>query len=310
MREIRSAVITGPTGTIGAALCQLLIRKGIRVWAAVRPGSRKRSYLPESDLLGIIECDASELPSLTGRIRHADAFFHLAWKGTGRGSRDNMKVQAENIGNTQDAAGTAAALGCQIMIGAGSQAEYGLHSTPLTSETPCFPLTGYGAAKHCAGILTRRRCGQLGIDCIWMRILSVYGPCQESGNMISEMITKLLNREKLSVTEGRQIWDFLYCDDAAEALLAAAQNGISDSVYALGSGQAKPLRVFIEMLRDTVDPSLPIGFGEIPYSPEQIMHLEADLTELTRDTGFVPRIPFDEGIRRTVAWRISRASAM
>ena len=62
------------------------------------------------------------------------------------------------------------------------------------------------------------------------------------------------------------------------------------------------------MIRDAIDPDLPLGLGEIPYSSGQIMHLQADLTTLRQDTGFVPQVSFEEGIRRTVAVRRAKMS--
>ena len=55
-------------------------------------------------------------------------------------------------------------------------------------------------------------------------------------------------------------------------------------------------------MRDAIDPALPLGFGQVPYAPNQVMHLEADLTALRQDTGFAPRTPFETGIRETIAW--------
>ena len=69
-----------------------------------------------------------------------------------------------------------------------------------------------------------------------------------------------------------------------------------------GSGQAKELREYINAIRDAIDPALPLGFGKIPYGPLQVMHLEADITDLQLDTGFVPATPFEEGIRATIEW--------
>ena len=51
-----------------------------------------------------------------------------------------------------------------------------------------------------------------------------------------------------------------------------------------------------------LDPSLPIGFGEVPYRPDQVMHLEADITRLKQATSWRPSIGLAEGIRRTVEW--------
>ena len=57
-----------------------------------------------------------------------------------------------------------------------------------------------------------------------------------------------------------------------------------------------------ESIRDAIDPSLPLGFGEVPYRPDQVMHLEANVTALSRATGWKPQIPLEQGLADTVAW--------
>ena len=82
------------------------------------------------------------------------------------------------------------------------------------------------------------------------------------------------------------------------------RSGRDGAIYPVGSGRVRPLRAYFEAVRDAVDPSLPLGIGELPYPPNQVMHLQADLTPLREDTGFEPRVSFEEGIRETVAyWR-------
>ena len=300
MRQIRSAVITGPTGAVGTALCKLLAQEQITVWAVVRPESKRSGHLKEIDGVHIISCDASQLSQLSGI--EADAFFHLAWaKTTGQG-RNDMPAQIDNIRYTIDAVHAASRLGCKVFIGAGSQAEYGRVNHALTPDTPCFPENGYGMAKLCAGQMSRTECEKLGIEHIWPRILSVYGPHDGMGSMVSSVIRTLLKGECPALTAGEQIWDFLYADDAARALYLLALYGKSGAVYPLGSGQARPLKDYITMLRDAIDPSLLLGFGEIPYGDKQVMHLEADISALQRDTGFAPQTDFAAGIRKTIEW--------
>ena len=55
-------------------------------------------------------------------------------------------------------------------------------------------------------------------------------------------------------------------------------------------------------LRDAIDPGLPLGLGQLPYGPRQVMHLQADLSALRQDTGFVPQTTFADGIRKTIDW--------
>lgn len=73
-------------------------------------------------------------------------------------------------------------------------------------------------------------------------------------------------------------------------------------IYPIGSGNARPLREYIEIIRDEIDPNLPLGFGEVPYSDKQVMHLCADISDLQRDTGFEPEVGFREGIQNTIKY--------
>lgn len=302
-RQIRKAVITGPTGAIGTALCQKLVDKGIEVIAVCRPGSSRAEAVPVHPMIRAIECDLSKLNHLSELLSEsADAFFHLAWAHTIGTGRNDMPAQINNIRYTIDAVRAAKALGCKVFLGAGSQAEYGRVEGLLRPDTPCFPENGYGMAKLCAGEMSRTECNMLGIDHIWMRILSVYGPRDSSVTMISSTIRKLLSGERPALTAGEQKWDYLYADDAAEAFYLAATHGCDGSIYPLGSGQVRPLRDYVELLRNAIDPVLPLGFGEAPYSSLQVMHLQADISALQADTGFAPAVSFEKGIQNTIAY--------
>lgn len=301
-RQITSAVITGPTGAIGSALCMELANHGIMVYAVCRPGSHRASALPKHSRIVCKYCDASELDKLPELISEkVDAFYHFAWAHTIGPGRNDMPAQIDNIRYTIDAVYAAKALGCRVFLGAGSQAEYGRVEGLLQPDTPCFPENGYGMAKLCAGQMSRVECRKLGIDHIWARILSIYGPGDGPNTMISHVIQQLLQGKKPALTEGVQKWDYLYSGDAAQAFRLMAEHGIDGSVYPLGSGEAKKLKEYIFMLRDQIGPQLPLGFGEIPYNSMQVMHLQADITSLRADTGFSPTTPFESGIRKTIA---------
>ena len=302
-RSIKTAVITGPTGAIGTALCRRLIAEGVRVFAVCRPDSPRVAALPSHPNLQVVACDVTSLDRLPDLIlEQVDAFYHFAWTNTTGAGRNNMPAQVANIAGTLAAVNAAAALGCKVFIGAGSQAEYGRVEGVLTPETPAFPENGYGMAKLCAGQMSRVLCREKAIDHIWTRVLSVYGPGDGVGAMVPSVILKLANGERPALTAGVQQWDYLYSEDAARAFYLLATDGVNEQVYVVGGGKAKPLREYIEALRDAIDPALPLGFGEIPYAPLQVMHLEADISALTRDTGFVPEVSFADGIRETVRY--------
>ena len=207
-----------------------------------------------------------------------------------------------NVKYALDAVNVAAVMGCSAFIGAGSQAEYGRVEGKLNSQVPAFPENGYGMAKLCAGQMTRIQCEKLGIRHIWTRILSVYGPYDGSATMVMSTIGKLLRGEKPSCTKGEQMWDYLYSKDAGKAFYLLGEKGINGKVYCIGGGEARPLKDYIEDIRDAVNPQAEIGFGEVAYGPRQVMYLCADIQDLVKDTGFAPDYKFSEGIAETVEW--------
>lgn len=297
---MKNVIVSGGTGVIGIALIKYLLHQGINVYAVCRPDSSRISSLPQHDNFHIVECDLKYITGVPSLINvKCDAFFHLAWLGTeDPNNRFNMYIQSDNIRYSLDAVNVAFELGCKVFIGAGSQAEYGHVDGIIHPYMSTNPVSGYGMAKLCAGQMTRVMCKSLGIRHIWPRIVSVYGKGDGKNTFVRFIIDTLQAGNKPSLTKCEQIWDYLYSMDAAEALFKMAEKGKDGAIYVLGSGKTKTLREYAEIIRDEIDPSLPLGFGEKDYYKDQAMHLEADILNLTEDTGWVPKIDFREGIKK------------
>ena len=135
-----------------------------------------------------------------------------------------------------------------------------------------------------------------------MRLFSSYGPGDDPSWLIPSLILKLLADERPALTAGEQKWDYIYAADAAEAILQTAVSPNAEGIFNLGSGQARPLREIIETVRDLVRPGAPLGFGEVPYRPDQVMFLEANIDRLKRLADWSPRTLLAEGLRRTVVF--------
>jgi UDP-glucose 4-epimerase len=298
---MKKIIITGSTSMLGVSFIQECLRHNAEVAALIRPGSANAGRLLKFAGLKIIECDLGNINSLPVKLSGRwDAFYHLGWCPTDKSGRNDPYLQNANIGYTLEAVRSAKKLGCSLFLGAGSQAEYGRVQGNISADMRLSPETAYGIAKYAAGKLSAFVCKDSGIRHVWSRIFSVYGANDSPSTMISYCIDKLFKKEKPSLTGCEQIWDYLYCDDAARALYLLGEKGHDQSVYNVGSGEGKPLCEFVLALRDAIDPKLDIGFGDLAYQPGQIMHLCADISTLTRDTGFVPEVSFQDGIKRTI----------
>lgn len=296
-------IITGATGMVGATMIEQMLADGIRVTGIVRPASAKMKNLTPHQNLEIIECDIDNLLSLKETLSHDyDTFFHFAWNGTYGASREDIRLQTQNVIDTLDAIELAHAIGCKAFVGAGSQAEFGPVEGTISDAVPKNPVTGYGIAKLDACRMGKILCEQYGIRHSWGRIVSTYGPRDNSYTMVMSSIINMLDGKRMQFTKGEQTWDYLYGGDCSRAFYLIGKYGKHGKAYTIGSGQTRQLKDYITTIRDTVAPSLEIGLGEREYYPNQVMHLCADITELKEDTGFEPEVSFEEGIRRTVQW--------
>jgi UDP-glucose 4-epimerase len=296
--EIKKVLVTGPTGAVGTALIDECLRRGILVTAICREGSTRLGNLPTDSKLQIIQCNLDHLMTVENMIsKDYDVFYHFGWEGTFGSSRQDIPLQESNIRYSVDACKLAKISGCKVFIGAGSQSECGHIDGIIHPDSPCNPDNGYGISKLCAGNLTRILCHQEGIRHEWCRIVSLYGPHDASYSLISSLIASFKKGERIKTTEGSQIWDYIYSRDAARAFLLVAEKGKADSIYCFGSGHSRKLKDYMIAVRDIVNPKCEIGFGEIPYYPNQAMHLEADISNLRSDTGFEPKYSFEEGIK-------------
>jgi len=293
--------VTGSTGMIGSALVRRAADDGHEVIAIVRSGSERASNIQISDNVTVIECDISEYENIRGKEK-CDIFFHLAWNKTSGGGRDDARAQLGNIKYTLDAVSLAGSWGASAFVGAGSQAEYGPVHGRIDENTKEAPESGYGIAKYSAGKLSGLMCRQMGIRFCWGRIFSVYGERDADHTLIMSLINTLLDGKQPELTECGQIWDYLYSEDAARALILIGLHGIDGRTYRIASGDCRPLKEYVCGVRDAADPLGKLLFGAREYYPHQPMFLCTDINDLTKDTGFVPEYRFSEGIARTVSY--------
>lgn len=292
---MKKIIVTGATGAVGSAVVRQALARDMQVTCIVHEGSKRMSNLPDDSRVKIVECNLSDYHSLNLDGEY-DAFVHLSWEKTFGASRDDAEVQTRNIQYTLDACHLAHRCGCKVFVGAGSQAEYGVQAVDLTPDLAVKPESGYGIAKYAAGKLSAMLCKSLGMRQCWVRILSVYGANDGENSLISYLVREIKGGNSPQLTKCEQLWDYLYADDAGEAILAVTEKGKDGKSYPLGSGNGRRLSEYVEDIRNAINPSVELQFGAKDYYPHQPMHLVADISELTEDTGWKPRFSFTEGL--------------
>jgi UDP-glucose 4-epimerase len=295
-------LITGGSGFIGARVVRQLIEAGRDVVLLLRPASDTRRIDDVLARCTVVRGDLARLHETRAALERLapTAVLHLAWDGV-RGADRNGAMQMQNVCQAIDLYHLTEAIGCRRFVGLGSQAEYGPLAGRISEGAPTRPTTVYGAAKLAACLLLERRSAASDRPFAWLRLFSSYGPDDDPSWLVPYLIRTLLAGGKPSLTRAEQIWDYLHVDDVAAAIVSVLDSG-ARGVFNLASGRGRPLREIVTLVRDAIDPLLPLGFGEIEYRPDQVMHLEGDISALMATTGWVPRMTLEHGIASTVSW--------
>ncbi|KEQ54356.1 NAD-dependent epimerase/dehydratase family protein [Sphingobium chlorophenolicum] len=289
-------LITGAGGFVGAAVADLAARQGHQVTILVRnPAGARVVALADRCTVAVGDlADRAAVRAVLTEVR-PDIVIHSAWEGVGGPGRAG-DIQLENIRTTVALLDEAIAQGASRFIGIGSQAEYGRHDRRIDESAATEPFLLYGAAKLSACHLTRQRATEAGIGFAWLRLFSPYGPGDNPNWLIPSVAAQIIAGRPPRTSPGTQKWDYLHIADCAQGILAAALTDGANGVFNLSSGRSVTVRSIVERIRDLACPGLALRFGDIPFGPDQIMHLEGDCSRLTDATGWMPHIAVEEGL--------------
>jgi nucleoside-diphosphate-sugar epimerase len=281
-----------------------LVARGIDTGALVRPGVDLWRIADVRGALRLLYGDLNDRNVVERIVRDQcpDVICDLAWEGVANRLHDDPRQITANLSAHLGLIASASQAGCRRWIGLGSQAEYGPRPVRISENEPPGPVTLYGTVKLCLALLGQQLAVQSGMEFVWLRLFSTYGPMDSPGWLIPSVILALLRGERPKLTAGTQKWDYLFVEDAALAIAEAATASKLAGVYNLGSGRVASVREIAGMIRDTIDRSSPLGIGELPYKSSQVMHLEADITKLCAAIPWLPATQLEEGIARTVGW--------
>jgi nucleoside-diphosphate-sugar epimerase len=299
----RYVLVTGGTGFIGRHLVRRLIDDGARVVTYARGAAR---------IAGAehVRGDVRDTAAVTALVeRRFDTVFHLAG-ASGQRDGDREVSRETNCGGVINVLEAIRRFAPQTTLCfASSRLVYGrTERLPVDEDHPEQPLTAYGDDKRAGEAYCSYYAARWDVRTVALRLSNPYGPHAVTGhhryNVANWMIDELCAGRPVTVFgRGEQLRDYIYIEDAVDAMTRAASTDAAfGQVFNVGSGAGTPL---VEFVRAGM---LAAGSGSIAFArwPADDLRIEtgdyvADVSRIGAALGWAPRVSVMEGVTRTVA---------
>jgi nucleoside-diphosphate-sugar epimerase len=321
---VKRVLLTGARGFLGSNCLAPLLARGYEVHAVSRslePGvaramgepremdgareagqPQEAAETPESvvwhqaDLL-----DGQQVTALLDAVRPTH-LLHLAWVVT-PGAFWTSPLNWPWVDASLKLLAAFGAVGGQRAVMVGSCAEYAPSDAPcVEAQTPLAPTTVYSACKAALGVMLPTFAQQYGVpSAAWARVFYLYGPGEQPERLVPSVIRALLRNEAMPCSHGEQVRDFLYSEDAADALVALLDSPVTGAVN-VASGRPIALRAFLSTIGTLTGREHLLHFGARPTRPDEPAALIADVSRLAHEVGWAPRMSLEDGMARMIAW--------
>ena len=172
---------------------------------------------------------------------------------------------------------------------------------PLKEETPTYPISSYGLQKITIEKLLYLYHHMYNLDYRVVRLANPYGPYQRPNGILGAVTTftyKALNNEEITVYgDGSVIRDFIYIDDAVEAIIKIATQNVEQKTFNLGCGYGTSIKQLLDIISSTLNIHLKIKYVEGRSVDVPVNYL--DIQRYEKYFGTLNPISLEEGIKKT-----------
>ncbi|HET8986516.1 MAG TPA: dTDP-glucose 4,6-dehydratase [Trueperaceae bacterium] len=326
-----TVVVTGAAGFIGSALVRKLVAQGAQRVVSVDALSYAGDVARLSAVGGeprhrFVEMDVRDQAALTVlfEAERPTTIYHLAAETHVDRSIDGPEafLQSNTIGTMRllEAArsyystaseGERAAF---RFVDVSTDEVYGSlgDAGAFTEESPFDPRSPYSASKAAADHLASAYFHTFGLPVMITHASNNYGPFQFPEKLIPLALTRALAGASVPLYgDGSNVRDWLHVDDHADALVRVARRGVPGEVYLVGGGNERSNRDLLDTLLTALNDLAPTG-GDyrdlitlVRDRPGHDFRYAVDSGKIERELGWQPSVPFEQGIRATVAWYLA-----
>ncbi len=300
-------LVLGGGGFLGSAIVDRLLENGYAVRVFERPRVLPYRSFASDEGLEWITGDLLSTADLSAALEGVDSVIHLVSTTLPKGSNEDpiYDVQSNLVGTLQILDGMVRKRVSQVVFISSGGTVYGVpRALPIDEEHPTDPQVSYGITKLAIEkyILLYQRLH--GIRARILRVANPYGERQRvetAQGAVAAFLHRALRGQSVEIWgDGSVTRDYLYVSDVADAFLAALRYGGEHTVFNIGSGRGSTLNQLLEALEQALGQRIDRRY--LPGRPFDVPVNVLDVSRARKELGWSPRVPLEEGLRRTVAW--------
>jgi nucleoside-diphosphate-sugar epimerase len=308
------ALVTGGAGFIGSNLAHALLARGdeVRLLDNFSTGHRSNLEALDADL---VEGDLRSYERVAAAVDGVEVVFHQgALPSVPRSIQDPLTSAAVSVEGTLNVLLAARDAGVRRVVFASSSSVYGnAPGMPRRESQPVAPLAPYAVSKLAAEQYCMVANRVYGVETVALRYFNVFGERQDpmSGYaaVIPKFIRLMLDGQRPTIFgDGETSRDFTHVENVVEANLAAAADpAAAGRVMNIAIGSSHTLNELVGTLRRLLDSDLEPEYA--PHRPGDVPESLADVSLARELIGYEPRVAFEEGLQRTIAWIVEQRAA-
>ena len=306
-----STLVTGGAGFIGRHVVGLLLDQGtcVRVFDDLSRAHKDSldAFAGRRNFLGLVTGDVSDLDSLDRGLGGVDTIIHLAAAvDVGASVCSPVESIRANVIGTLNVL-EAARIGQLRLILVSTCHVYASAQEPITEQSATAPVSPYAASKLAADDLACAYERAYGVRVTIVRPFNVYGPWQREdleGGVVARFIKSALIGKPLDVHgDGSQTRDFVFVDDVARGIVAAADETVVGRTIILASSHETTILELATLIN--------VGAGGVrsvphPHPQAEVNRYVGDATLAKDLLGWDATVTLVTGVDRTKEWYAAR----
>jgi len=299
-------LVTGGAGFIGSHLVEALLKRGDRVRVVDNFSTGKRENLPAA--VDLVEGDLADDGVAARAVKGCDYVLHqAAIPSVPRSVKDPLGTHRANVDGTMQLLVASRDAGVKRLVFAGSSSTYGNSAVlPKREDMRPSPITPYALQKYIGEQYCQLFTSLYGLQTVTTRYFNVFGPRQAPDSPYSGVISLFINallagQSPMIHGDGRQTRDFTYVANVVDGVLrAATAEGVSGETINVATGGRISLLELVRAVQLIIGSDIAPTFGAAREG--DVKDSQADIFKARKMLGYDPAVPFEDGLRQTVAW--------